>query len=200
MEIANITSEKRQVPLENSQSNKKPTPDATKGTSPSNLNLHDLWLGFQNMEMLAIDLSVEPYAYSLEACLQVGIPLEEAYELISAQIAFPRTLQQLWPFSYNDNVPRQQYHLIQISFDVEVDSLTRYARTYQILLHFEKPFKPYTSKKIVELVTERFQKMDIALGDILGLAREYLLWSLMIVSRFQRSPRVLTTPHQRSYL
>ena len=45
--------------------------------------------------------------------------------------------------------------------------MTRYARTYQILLHFEKPLKPYTSKEIVELVTKRFQKMDIALGDIL---------------------------------
>ena len=61
----------------------------------------------------------------------------------------------------------QQYHLTQISFDVEVDNLTRYARTYQILLRFEKPLKPYTSKEIVELVTKRFQKMDIALGDIL---------------------------------
>ena len=45
--------------------------------------------------------------------------------------------------------------------------MTGYARTYQILLHFEKPLKPYTSKEIVELVTKRFQKMDIALGNIL---------------------------------
>ena len=106
MEIADITSGKRQASQGNSQLNKKPTPDATKGTNSSNLNLHDLWLGFQNMEMLAIDLSVEPYAYSLEACLQAGISSEEACELVSAQIAFPKTLQQLWPFSRNDNVPR----------------------------------------------------------------------------------------------
>ena len=103
----------------------------------------------------------------LIGCLQVGIPSEEACELVSGQIAFPRTLQQLWPFFRNDNVPGQQYHLTQISFDVEVDSLTRYARTYQILLHFQKPLKPYISKEIVELVTKRFQKMDITLGDIL---------------------------------
>ena len=45
--------------------------------------------------------------------------------------------------------------------------MTGYARTYQILLHFEKPLKPYTSKEIVELVTKRFQKMDKALGNIL---------------------------------
>ena len=45
--------------------------------------------------------------------------------------------------------------------------MTGYAKTYQILLHFKKPLKPYTSKEIVELVTKRFQKMDIALGDIL---------------------------------
>ena len=38
---------------------------------------------------------------------------------------------------------------------------------YQILLHFEKPLKPYTSKEIIELVTKCFQKMDIALGDVL---------------------------------
>ena len=84
MEIADITSEKRQASHGNSQPIKKPTPDATKGTSPSNLNMHDLWLGFQNMEMLAIDLSVEPYTYSLEACLQAGIPSKEACELVSA--------------------------------------------------------------------------------------------------------------------
>ena len=41
-----------------------------------------------------------------------------------------------------------------------------YARTYQILLHFEKPLKLYTSKEIVELIAKRFQKMGIALGDI----------------------------------
>ena len=119
------------------------------------------------MEMLAIDLSVEPYAYSLEACFQAETPSEEACELVLAQIAFPRTLQQLWLFSHNDNVPGQQYHLTQIPFDVKVDSLMGYARTYQILLHFEKPLKPYTSKENVELVTKHFQKMNIALGDIL---------------------------------
>ena len=93
MEIADLTSGKRQVSQENSQPNKKPTSNVAKGTSLSNLSLHDLWLGFQNMEMLAIDLSVEPYAYSLQTCLQVGIPSEEACELVSTQIAFPRTLQ-----------------------------------------------------------------------------------------------------------
>ena len=129
--------------------------------------MHDLWLGFQNMKMLAIDLSVETYAYSLEACLQARIPSKEACELVSAQIAFHRTLQQLWPFFHNDNVLGQKYHLTEIPFDVEVESLTGYARTYQILLHFEKPLKPYTSKEIVELVTKRFQKMDIALENIL---------------------------------
>ena len=45
--------------------------------------------------------------------------------------------------------------------------MTRYVRTYQILLHFKKPLKSYTSKEIVELVTKCFQKMDIALEDIL---------------------------------
>ena len=57
------------------------------------------------MEMLAIDLSVEPYAYALDACLQVGIPSDEACELVLAQIAFPISLKQLWPFSCRDNVP-----------------------------------------------------------------------------------------------
>ena len=69
VDMTDISSGKRQVFQGNSQPNKKPTPHVAKGTSSSNLNLHDLWLGFQNMEMLAIDLSVEPYVYSLEACL-----------------------------------------------------------------------------------------------------------------------------------
>ena len=42
-----------------------------------------------------------------------------------------------------------------------------YARTYQIPLHFEKPLKLYTSKEIVELVAKSFQKMAIALRDML---------------------------------
>ena len=107
MDMTDISSSKRQVSQGNNQPNKKPTPDMAKGTSSSNLNLHDLWFGFQNIEMLAIDLSVEPYAYSLEACLQAGIPSEEVCELVSIQIAFSKTLQQLWSFSHNDNVPRQ---------------------------------------------------------------------------------------------
>ena len=131
MEITDICLGKKQVSQGNNQPNKKPTPDVAKGTSSSNLSLHDLWLGFQNMEMLAIDLSVEPYAYLLKACLQVGIPSKEACELVSAQIAFPRTLQQLRPFSHSDNVLEQQYNLTQIPYDVKVDNLTRYARTYQ---------------------------------------------------------------------
>ena len=136
--------------------------------------------------MLAIDLSVKSYAYALNACLQAGIPSNEACELVSPQIAFPRTLQQLWPFSRSDNVLGQQYHVIKISQDVEVDSLIGYARTYQILLHFEKPLKPYTSKEIVELVAKRFQKMGIAFGDILEpIAPHYLpkdskLWNGLV--------------------
>ena len=166
-EMADVNIGKCQTEGETSQHSKKSTPNNTKGIPIQHPSLQDLWLGFQYMEMLAIDLNVEPYVHTLEACMQVGIPHEEEKELTTATIAFPRVPQKLWPFMHNDNIPRQQYHLTQIPFDVVLDNLTGYALTYQILLHFEKTLQAYTSKEVVDMVLERCEKMGITLGDIL---------------------------------
>ena len=40
-----------------------------------------------------------------------------------------------------DYKPRQNFHLKQIPFDVEIDLKTKYALTYQILIQFEKTIK-----------------------------------------------------------
>ena len=104
------------------------------------------------MELLAIDLGVESFLYLLEACLQVGILQVEARKLITTTIAFLIIPKNLWHFTRNNNNPSQQYHLTQIPYDIVVDNMTRYALTYQISLHFEKPIQAYTSKEVVEII------------------------------------------------
>ena len=79
--------------------------------------------------------------------MQAGIPHDEARELTTATVAFPRVLQKLWPFTRNDIIPGQQYHLTQIPFDVVIGNLTGYALTYQILQHFEKTIQVYTQAR-----------------------------------------------------
>ena len=66
LEMADVNTGKRQTEGETSQLNKKSTLNSTKGIPIQHPSLQDLWLGFQYMEMLAIDLNVEPYVHSQE--------------------------------------------------------------------------------------------------------------------------------------
>ena len=54
---------------------------------------------------------------------------------------------------------------MQISFNVEIKTKIDYALTYQILLHFERSTSAYTKKKIVDMVVERTQKIEIEYGN-----------------------------------
>ena len=69
LEIADVNTKKRQTEGETHHPSKKSTPNSTKGIPIQHPSLQDLWLGFQYMEMLAIDLNVEPYVHTLEACM-----------------------------------------------------------------------------------------------------------------------------------
>jgi hypothetical protein len=93
--------------------------------------------------------------------------LEEALELATAKVAFPRVSQRAWPNARSDSKPGNQYHFTELLFDVQVDSSTNFARIYHIMIHFGKPIKEYFNSEIKYMTNTRFQKIGIHLGDIL---------------------------------
>jgi hypothetical protein len=127
-----------------------------------------IWLGFPTMEELARQARNQPIDQSCSrANEKAGLSAEEALELTSAKVAFPKIRQQAWPNIRSDNKMDNHFHLTQLHFDVQVDTTTNFARTYHVMLHFEKPIKKYLSSEIIELINDRFQKMGIILRDIL---------------------------------
>jgi hypothetical protein len=128
----------------------------------------NLWFGFPVMEQLARDAGQQPFDLSnINSYLAQGIPQDEARILSSSKISFPRIPQMLWPSAKKDGKPGQHYHLMQIPFDAEIVPETGYAKTYQILLHFEKPLRDYSSKEISELAAAQLLSMDMDMGEIL---------------------------------
>jgi hypothetical protein len=73
----------------------------------------------------------------------------------------------LWPTARKDGKPSQHYHLMQIPFDAEIVPETGYAKTYQILLHFGKTLRVYSSKEVTELVAAQLLTMGMDTGEIL---------------------------------
>jgi hypothetical protein len=63
-------------------------------------------------------------------------------------MAYPRIPQKLWPSERSDGKPSQHYHLIQIPFDAGIIVETGLAKTYQLLLHFERIRWDYSSKGV----------------------------------------------------
>jgi hypothetical protein len=125
----------------------------------------ELWYGFVIMEELACNAGHTTQAQkSAQANIDFGIPPAEALELA---IAFPRVAQRAWPYARLDNILGQQFYIMQIPFDVQVDADTGLALTYQILVHFEKPTKEYVSAEITQLTAARLTLMEIQTGDIL---------------------------------
>jgi hypothetical protein len=92
---------------------------------------------------------------------------DEALELATAKVAFLKVIQRAWPNTRSDNKLDNQYHLIQLPFDVQTNSATNFSRIYHIMLHFERPIKEYCSSEIIEMTNTHLQKMCIQLGDIL---------------------------------
>jgi hypothetical protein len=104
---------------------------------------------------------------SAQASIDFGILPAEALELATASIAFPRVPQCAWPHKRLDNTPGQQFHLMQIPFDIQVDADIRMALTYQIMVYFEKPVKEYVSAEITQMTVARLTLMGIQTSDIL---------------------------------
>ena len=157
---------KRQLNSEAHKTKKRP---AKKGTnsSPARHLPPNLWLGFQVMELLAIDDHTAPIVYTMEDCQQRGVPETEALEITTAAIAYPRVQQKLWPSERSDSTPGQQLHITQLPFDIALDKQTGYGLTYQLLIQFERPQTNYTNKDVISITAARFKHMGIALGSIL---------------------------------
>jgi hypothetical protein len=137
-------------------------------SQPMQQPITEIWLRFPTMEELAKQASTQPIDQSCPRTNEkAGLSAEEALELASAKVAFPRIKQQVWPNTRSSNPPDNQFHLTQLPFDVQIDSATNFARIYHIMLHFEKLIKDYFSSEIIEMTSARFQKMGILLGDIL---------------------------------
>jgi hypothetical protein len=99
----------------------------------------NLWFGFPVMEQIAKDAGHPPIDLSnINAHLTNGIPQDESRVLANARIAYPRIPQKLWPYERSDGKPSQHYHLTQIPFDAGIIAETGLAKTYQLLLHFER--------------------------------------------------------------
>jgi hypothetical protein len=128
----------------------------------------ELSLGFQTMELLAIDndIPTQDMHMSIREMIRRSYKENEATEAHIANISFPRIPQQKWPSTRQDGRSGHHFHLTQIPSDVEVNPQTGFALVYHILLNFAKPTTTYNSKEIIDMTKERFQKMEIELGEL----------------------------------
>jgi hypothetical protein len=138
------------------------------GSQNRQIQTPDLWFGFTIMEEIARGAEQTAQSHnSTQTNEGLGVSPKEALELETTTISFARVPQRVWPYTRSDNIPGQQYHITQISFGIQIDPDTGFARTYKILLHFEKPLKGYTSAEITQLTAARLEHMKIQVGDIL---------------------------------
>jgi hypothetical protein len=127
-----------------------------------------LWLGFQMLELLAKDIATEPIEIntSIRELIHQGFKENEAAELYTTKISYPRVQQKRWPSSRQDGRTGHHYHLTQVPSDIDINTSTGFPLVYHILLNFEKPSIAYTSLEVIEMTKTRFQKMGIELGEL----------------------------------
>jgi hypothetical protein len=127
-----------------------------------------LWFGFPIMKEQAKLAGKQPYeAAPFQKLVDAGLQDEEASELQTAKISFPRVYQKEWPQAREDQVPGQHYHLTQVPFDIAINPKIGYALVYQIFLHFEKTSIAYSGDSIIILTKARVQHMKIEIDNIL---------------------------------
>ena len=82
------------------------------------------------------------------------------------KISFPKIPQQKWPSARLDGKSGHHFHFTQVPSDVEVNPQISFVLVYHILLNFAKPATTYSNQEITDMTKERFQKMDIELGEL----------------------------------
>jgi hypothetical protein len=128
----------------------------------------ELWLGYQTMELIEQDKEALPQLTSvpIRELLKLEFHENEAAELYTAKISFPRVQQQRWPSKRTDGRTSHHFHLIQVPSDIDVNPATGFALVYHILLNFEKPTVTYTSHEITVMTQTKLEKMNIELGEL----------------------------------
>ena len=73
----------------------------------------DIWLGFQTMELTAIDneVPVQEVRLSIRELIKKGYRENEAAEIHTAKVSFPRIPQIKWPSTRQDGQSGHHYHL-----------------------------------------------------------------------------------------
>ena len=101
----------------------------------------ELWFRFHTMELIAKDNNITPRVVTtrIREMLRLGFRENEAAELHTAKISFPRIQQQRWPSMRTDGRIGHHYHITHVPSDIEIDANIGFALVYQILLNFEKP-------------------------------------------------------------
>jgi hypothetical protein len=132
----------------------KDTPKKAKASSSTTQAQHEFWYGYQAMETLAYKASMPPITITTPTAelIKLGYVANEAEELRSARMSFPRVQQKLWPTTRPDNTVGQHFNITQLPFDVEIDPLTHLSLDYHILLHFEKPSTPLSQDQAMQKI------------------------------------------------
>jgi hypothetical protein len=120
------------------------------------------------MELIEQDKETPPQVTSvpIRQLFRLGFRENEAAELHTAKISFPRVQQQRWPSKRTDGRTGHYFHLTQVHSDIDVNPTIGFALVYHILLNFEKPTVTYTHQEITDMTKTRLQKMDIELGEL----------------------------------
>jgi hypothetical protein len=82
-----------------------------------------------------------------------------------------------------DGLPGQYFHLIQIPYGIDIDSIIGLSRSYQILIRFDSGYNEMQKDDVHEAAKARFEAMDIALA-----------------SRFRKPISVLINQHTKTWL
>ena len=98
----------------------------------------------------------------------MGLPKEEAKELTTAKMSYPKVLQKLWPSSREDGIEGQHVNITQLPFDVDLNYETGLLWDYHSSLHFEKSKTNFIQEQILKKVILRLEEMKIELGSDIG--------------------------------
>lgn len=74
----------------------------------------------------------------VEELIKSGWRKEKTLDIQEAEIAFPHTLQCLYPSIRSDGIIGQHFNLTQIPQEVEVNLTTDFALDYHVAIYFEK--------------------------------------------------------------
>jgi hypothetical protein len=76
-------------------------------------------------------------SYGAATLAHSGMLDSEIREYNSYHHAFPHVPQSLFPILRLDGLPGQYFHLTQIPFGTDVDTIIGLSRSYQILIRFD---------------------------------------------------------------